>query len=101
MGQREGARGQGWGRFVVVRPGVGGDGGFVGGEEVSQGGDSSVTERDARWGPKGEGGMKVAREGGDEGCVAVMLHEVRLIVAKEDRGDGGKIVMALGKLRDW
>ncbi len=43
----------------------------------------------------------MAREGGDEGCIAVMLHEVRLVIAGEDQGKGGEIVIAQGKLWDW
>ncbi len=58
--------GRGW-VDVVMGPGVGGNGGLVGGKEGTKGGNASVMEMDGGWWTKGEGGAKVARKGVDEG----------------------------------
>ncbi len=36
-------------------------------------------------------------EGGDEGGVEIVLGEVLFVISEEDRGDGGKVIVLLGK----
>ncbi len=78
--------------------GIGGDGGFVGGEEGAEVGDGCVAKMDlGRW-ANGEGGIKVARKGVDEGCVEFMWREIRLIITKKYLAKGGGKLKAHSKL---
>ncbi len=82
---------------VIVGAGVGGGGEFVGREEGGKGGNGGVSEWDARWWSEGEGVAKMVGEGGDEGGVEIVLGEVLFVVSKEDHGNGGEVIVALGE----
>ncbi len=74
---------------------MGGDGGFVGREEGGEGGNCGVAEWGARWWPSGEGGAEMVGKDGNEGSVEIVLGEILFIVAEENWGDGGEVVVTL------
>ncbi len=78
--------------------GMGGDGGFLGCKEGTQGGDGSVMEMGGGWWAKGEGSAKIAAKGIGEGCIAFVLREVGLKVTKKDLAKGGSNFITHSKL---
>lgn len=92
----EGARHRGL--DLVVGPGVGGDGGFIGCEEGAQVRNQSVAKMGGSGCAEGEGSAKMAWKGGDEGRISGVLNGVGLIVAKKNIGKGGENFVTRGKL---